>query len=69
MLKRTCDKCGKDMGVVYSFPLNFCATSASKADETIDRKLIISLNDNGKMRLIDLCDDCYDRIRTFLGVE
>lgn len=62
MILRTCDKCGREMEPIYFPP--YCASP----DATEFRpQLIISVTEpNGKLRPLDICDECNEKIMQFI---
>lgn len=69
MIKKYCDRCNKDMGIVYSPPVfGYCATN-----DTTDYRVTDEESMNvwigqypDKMRLADLCEECHRKVYEFI---
>ena len=62
MLRKTCDRCGKDMGIVYGFTFPTCGVETNLKETDLS---IIWVR-NGKSRSIDLCDTCDQKVRNYI---
>lgn len=68
MILRTCDKCGKEMEPIYfppyGNPITYCADPGAIEFRT---QLIMSVTEpNGKLRPLDICDTCNQKILSFI---
>ena len=69
MIKKYCDRCNKDMGIVYSPPMfSYCATNNTTIDigsEEETMNVWIGQYPD-KMRMIDLCEECHRKVYEFI---
>lgn len=68
MILRTCDMCGKEMEPIYfppyGNPITYCADPGAIEFKT---QLIMSVTEpNGKLRPLDICDTCNQKILSFI---
>lgn len=71
MILRTCDKCGREMEPVYfppyGNPITYCADPGAIEFRT---QLIMSVTEpNGKLRPLDICDACNEKIMNYIFNE
>ena len=65
MVKRTCDRCGKELEPVY-FPFQSLNSSCGEQKPFESHNLSIIYNNGEKMRPVDLCLECDDLVSVFI---
>jgi hypothetical protein len=70
MIKKYCDRCNKDMGIVYSMPLGYGCAPVENRERPLmeDETMTITLGSiaDAKMRMVDLCEKCYVAVKEFI---
>lgn len=70
MIKKYCDRCNKDMGIVYNMPLTYGCTTIDDTSHPLREEETMSIMvgsiNSGKTRMVDLCEKCYVAVRDFI---
>ena len=70
MIKKYCDRCNKDMGVVYNIPFTYGCAPVEDASHPLREEETLSIMvgsiSSGKTRMVDLCEKCYVDVRDFI---
>lgn len=77
MVRKSCDRCGKDMGVIKQFaPFSAayfdCASiNTDKVDNSDPMRIVnIWAGPNAEqLQMLDLCENCTIGLREFLGIQ
>lgn len=70
MIKKYCDRCNKNMGIVYTIPFTYGCGPVDETSHPLreDETLSITLGPvtSSKMRMVDLCEKCYVDVKNFI---
>lgn len=69
MIKKYCDRCNKDMGIVYSPSFfSYCGSNNTTSDNVSEEETMNVWTGQypDKMRMVDLCEDCHTKVYDFI---
>jgi len=63
MILRTCDRCGKELEPIYFPPFNYPMGACGENPNKTKQEVYITAQDaDGKIRPVDLCEECNKKI-------